>query len=65
MKELKKCPFCGGVAKIFAFSDGGICVKCMTCRCQSFVSSDSTISNARNYNAYERVVDAWNRRVEE
>ena len=64
MKELKPCPFCGGEGKVFAYDGGGICVKCMTCSCQTFVTSDGNRVNAKSYSAYERVTDAWNRRAE-
>lgn len=63
-EKLKPCPFCGGTAKVFAFNNGGICVKCMTCHCQTFAVSDGNIANAKSYSAYERVIDAWNRRPE-
>lgn len=64
MIELKPCPFCGGEnVKIFSFYDGGICVKCLDCRCQTEGECDCTISDAMNQSAYEKVVSAWNRRV--
>lgn len=62
MTELKPCPFCGGKAKIFAFSDGGICVKCLYCWCQTHTWSDYSISEAEKESAFERAVDSWNRR---
>lgn len=63
MKELKNCPFCNGKnVKIFAFYDGGICVKCLDCYCQTDVLSDFTINEAKKQSAYEKVVKAWNRR---
>lgn len=64
-EKLKPCPFCGKTAKVFAFSEGGICVKCMTCYCQTFVESDWSIANAEKKSAYEKVVEAWNRRAEQ
>lgn len=62
MTELKSCPFCGGKAKIIAYNDGGICVKCLDCYCQTQTWSDETIAEARQKSAFEKVVDAWNRR---
>ena len=63
--KLKPCPFCGGEAKVFAYSDGGICVKCMNCYCQTFATSDWNIANAKEKSAYEKIVEAWNRRAEQ
>lgn len=61
--ELKPCPFCGGEAKIFAYSEGGICVKCMECYCQTAAMSDFSINDAQKANACEMIVKAWNRRT--
>ena len=63
MDKLKPCPFCGGEAKIFAYSEGGICVKCMRCYCQTAALSDYSISDAQKSNAFEIIVKAWNRRA--
>lgn len=64
MEKLKPCPFCGsGKVKIFAFSDGGICVKCLNCYCQTQAMVDVSVSECERLNAFEMVVKAWNRRV--
>jgi hypothetical protein len=62
MEELKECPFCGGEAKIYSSSDGGICVKCMECGCQSSYDCDLCLDDCLKRNAFEHVVKAWNRR---
>ena len=63
---LKPCPFCGSKdVKIYSYSDGGICVKCLDCYCQTHVCSDYNIVGAKKQSAYETVVEAWNRRVTE
>lgn len=59
MPELKPCPFCGGIAILFV--DHGVRVKCMKCD----ASSKCLIDSDRAYgNATERVVIAWNTRVD-
>ena len=63
--ELEPYPFCGKTTKIYASIEGGICVKCMTCHCQTFVVSDWSIASAERYSAYEKVTEAWNRRAEQ
>lgn len=64
MNELKPCPFCNSEAKVYAFTSGGICVKCMNCYCQTQIESDFCIADAKEKSAYEKVIEAWNRRVE-
>ena len=65
MSELKPCPFCGSnQVKIFAFQDGGVCVKCLSCLCQTQTYSDGCIADARKKSAFEKVVEKWNRRDE-
>ena len=59
-----KCPFCNGDAKIFAYSDGGICVKCMSCYCQTQATSDYSIDECKRHNAAEKVIKKWNRRYQ-
>ena len=65
MMELKPCPFCGSRdVKVYAYQDGGICVKCLDCYCQTQPSNDFCISDAKKYkSAFEKSVEAWNRRV--
>lgn len=55
MEELKKCPFCGGEAKIYQSFDYVSkyrveCTKCEMC--------------SPNYNELEDVIKVWNRRME-
>lgn len=63
MDKLQPCPFCGGEAKVYAFTSGRICVMCMNCYCQTQVESDFCIADAKKKSACEKVVEAWNRRV--
>ena len=64
-EELKPCPFCGSTeVKVFSFSDGGICVKCLDCYCQTAVMNDFCIMDAKKKSAFERITEAWNRRVD-
>ena len=56
--KLKPCPFCGGDAEYFAYSSGGVCVKCMDCFCQTEIRSEYT-----KHKAIEIVTQKWNRRV--
>ena len=64
MEKLKPCPFCGSEkVKVFAYADGGICIKCLNCYCQTQTTSDFCISDAEKECAYERCVKAWNRRI--
>jgi hypothetical protein len=65
MDKLKPCPFCGSEAKVYAFMDGGICIKCLNCYCQTQATSDFCIADASKESAYEKVVKAWNRRAQE
>lgn len=66
MQELKPCPFCGSKdVRIFVYSEGGVCVKCLRCLCQTFISADHTYKDAKEECACERVVKAWNRRAVE
>ena len=59
MEQLKPCPFCGiEKVKVFAYSDGGICIKCLNCYCQTSISSDFCFSEAEKECAYEKCVKA-------
>lgn len=52
MEELKKCPFCGGEAKIVGYSLFWIvCEECLT--------------ETAGFATKEEAIKAWNRRVEE
>lgn len=64
MIDLKPCPFCGGEAKMFVQSGeyGGVCVKCMSCWCQTAIRTDGCIARAEKTNAVELCIEAWNRR---
>lgn len=63
MDELKKCPFCGGKAAVFAHN--GVKVLCLTCGAQTDSHIDFMARTGRCTNAVavKQVVDAWNRRV--
>lgn len=66
MSDLKPCPFCGSTnVKIYSWQDGGICVKCLECHCQTQAHSDYNTVEAKKESAYEIVVKAWNRRAKE
>ena len=58
MIELKSCPFCGGEARLFV--DDGVRVLCTKCRASSKILVDSECYKTR---AVEKVIEAWNRRV--
>ena len=64
MQELKQCPFCGSTkVKVFSYSEGGVCAKCLNCSCQTQAYTDFSIANALEKSAVEKVIEAWNRRV--
>ena len=42
---------------------GGVCVKCLECRCQTEYDTDVCVANAKRSTAVERVLKAWNRRA--
>ena len=64
IEELKPCPFCGGEAKIFAYNNGGMCVKCTKCSCQTESDSDVCYADWKRCSVFERVIEVWNRRIE-
>lgn len=58
--KLKRCPFCGGEAVLFA--DNGVRVICSSCGAQTAMSSDYMMRGAPTGNAIYRAVTRWNRR---
>lgn len=58
--ELKKCPFCGGEAKVYhgAFFTCEAKVMCPTCRIQTATYKEPSMDNAIWF-----AKNAWNRRV--
>lgn len=63
--RLKPCPFCGGEARIFVPGDGGICVKCTKCQCQTPYRDDIRPTNINYGFSLEEVIDIWNKRQNE
>lgn len=57
--DLKPCPFCGGIARLFA--NNGVRVICSKCNVGTMMLMDSIVYET---NAVEMVVEAWNRRVD-
>ena len=61
--KLRLCPFCGGEARLWVWSDGGgVCVRCTKCYCQTATRSDDALLHHLDP-AVERVIEEWNRRV--
>lgn len=60
MIELKPCPCCRGKAKLWI--NGGVYVKCTTCLMRTETKEDCM--SLTQIPAIERVIDAWNRRIE-
>ena len=59
MSELKRCPFCGGEARILTsvFFRSDACVKCKKCGASTLVHS-----SASNEDAKLNAIKAWNTR---
>ena len=62
-EQLKRCPFCGGKAKMERVKQvwdniHEYCVKCYKCNANIYYSSDSAD------NGKTKVIEAWNRRAE-
>lgn len=55
MTELKKCPFCGGEAKIMGVGRDDIC---------KFVYCGECLAETGAYDTTEEAIEAWNRRAE-
>ena len=62
--QLKPCPFCGGNARLWVWSEGGVCVKCTECNCQTSTKSDDALLKHLDP-AVERVIKEWNRRAKD
>lgn len=63
--KLKPCPFCGGDARLWVWSEGGgVCVRCTNCYCQTSTKSDDALLKHLD-SAVERVIEAWNRRAQD
>ena len=60
--ELKPCPFCGGEANVFVSFEGGVFVICMKCQTRTKTLVDFPKYN-KPTNAVDKVIEAWNRRV--
>lgn len=58
---LLPCPFCGGEARLFVHSEGGVSVFCRKC----LVSTKVLIDSPDFSFAVEDVIDIWNKRVVE
>ena len=63
MTELKPCPFCGGQAKLYV--NGGVRVICNNCNCQTPILRDGEYSTGVGGTAVSRVIEKWNKRVNE
>ena len=61
MDELKKCPFCGGKASVFANND--VKVSCLSCGAQTDHQIDFMFLTGRCTALVKLVEDVWNRRV--
>lgn len=59
MLDLKKCPFCGGEARLFV--GDGVRVLCQKCYATTRILTDAINTST---NAVKNVIEAWNRRVD-
>ena len=59
MADLKPCPFCGGNARLLV--GDGVRVICSKCYAGTMVRTDNIESDS---NSVEKVIEAWNRRVD-
>ena len=63
MTELKKCPFCGGIARVYC--DDGVRVMCIRCGCRTPVRKDAPEEWIKGLPlAVDVVIAEWNRRAE-
>lgn len=63
--KLKPCPFCGGDARLWVWSEGGgVCVRCTVCYCQTSTRSDDALLKHLDP-AVERVIKEWNKRAKD
>ena len=61
MIELKRCPFCGGEARLFV--NNGVRVICPKCQASTKVMIDGEYGRNIKIDAISSVVKAWNRRT--
>ena len=62
-KELKPCPFCGGIAEIICY-EGDWQVYCRDCYVETEEYCDY-IKGGQTVSGKERAIQAWNRRAYE
>lgn len=60
LREIKPCPFCGGIARMLEIQDGefdgGQCIECMKCH------ASTNICFPLKDSCREILLDAWNTR---
>ena len=68
--ELKKCPFCGGEAKLFRAvldNQDGMSISPICTRCRTGIFKPRFIENGEEWTAFKdetEAAEAWNRRNE-